>query len=312
MSGQKYTEVQLQRERQEKLDLLQTLQSLQVECTALQKQLADQINGLSEGLRSTFNAEVAASQQWLQGLTPVDAYSMDHRLDELRQARCRREQITTAGRGCLKNLQLALTQTADALGRSVVEQGVAVTQLLLQHREVLGLWYGAEAVAAWESRLEQAVRWLEAEHYHDAESQLTALHGELQAKANQATDWETQHQRRLYLLKALRQVAADLHFDEIAPPRFEKPGERGSRIVFSVDTHDRGRIDFHLMLNGLGSFSEMADTQCPVEFGALSEQLQEQFGIQTQFRPVGAASTPELRRKGEKELPDDGARHAEV
>ncbi|MCI0653256.1 MAG: hypothetical protein L0Y39_02080 [Methylococcaceae bacterium] len=48
------------------------------------------------------------------------------------------------------------------------------------------------------------------------------------------------------LLGALRQVALDLHFTETTEPSFEKPGERGSRIVFSVDTHDRGRIDFHL------------------------------------------------------------------
>lgn len=312
MSGEKYTEVQLQRERQEKLDLLQSLQSLQAESAALQKQLAGQINAMSEGLRATFNAEVTASRQWLQGPTPVDAYSMDHPLDELRQAQRWQEQVANAGRTCLKNLQLALTQKADALGRAVAEQRVAVTQLLLQHREVLSLWHGAEAVAAWDSRLEQAAQRLEADHYHEAQGQLAALQSEVQAKAEQATKWETQHQRRLYLLKALRQVAADLHFTEIAPPRFEKPGERGSRIVFSVDTHDRGRIDFHLKLEGLGSFSEMGDTQCPVEFGELSKQLDEQFGIQTRFRPVGAESTPELRRKGEKELPDDGARQAEA
>ena len=63
MSGEKYTQIRLQRERQEKLDLLQSLQSLQSESAALQKQLADQIDGMSEGLRSTFNAEVAASRQ---------------------------------------------------------------------------------------------------------------------------------------------------------------------------------------------------------------------------------------------------------
>jgi hypothetical protein len=307
MSGKKYTQVQLQRERQEKLDLLQSLQSLLAECTALRKQLEDQVNGMSEGLRSTFNAEVAASRQWLHGTTLVDTYSMDHRLDDLRQAQRRQEQITNAGRTCLKNLQLALTQKADAIGRAVAEQRVTVTQFLLQYGEVLRLWYGAEAVAAWESKLEQAAQWLDTDHYHEAEGQLSALHSELQAKASQATNWEAQHQRRLYLLKALRQVAADLHFTEITQPSFEKSGERGSRIVFSVDTHDRGRIDFHLTLDGLGSFSEMADNQCPVEFGTLSKQLDERFGIHTQFRPVTGESTPELRRKGEKERPDDGA-----
>ena len=106
MSGEKYTEIQLQRERQEKLSLLQTLQSLQSESAALQQQLADQINSMSEGLRATFNAEVAASRQWLQGATPVGKYSMDHSLADVRQAQRRQEQITSAGRTCLKNFSL--------------------------------------------------------------------------------------------------------------------------------------------------------------------------------------------------------------
>ena len=92
MSGEKYTEIKLQRERQEKLSLLQSLQSLQSESAALQKQLADQVNGMSEGLRSTFTAEVAASRQWLQGITPIGNYSMDHSLDAIRQAQRQQEQ----------------------------------------------------------------------------------------------------------------------------------------------------------------------------------------------------------------------------
>jgi hypothetical protein len=148
MSGEKYTEIQLRRERQQALELLQGLQSLQSESAALQKQLADQINGMSEGLRSTFTAEVAASRQWLQGATPVSKYNMGHRLEAIRQAQRQQEQLVNAGRSCLKNLQLALTQKADALGRAVAEQRVAVTQLLLQHSEVLRLWCGAEAIAA--------------------------------------------------------------------------------------------------------------------------------------------------------------------
>ncbi len=128
MSGEKYTQVRLQRERQEKLNLLQSLQSLQSESAALQKQWTDQINGMSEGLRSTFDTEVAASRQWLHGTTPVDTYSMDHSLDDLRQTQRRQEQVTNSGRTCLRNLQLALTQKADAIGRAVAEQRVAITQ----------------------------------------------------------------------------------------------------------------------------------------------------------------------------------------
>ncbi|MGH8550648.1 MAG: hypothetical protein ACRERU_19005 [Methylococcales bacterium] len=309
MSGNKYTEVQFKREQEEKLKLLQSLQGLRAECMELRKQLDEKVNDMSDGLRATFNTEVAASRQWLskKETTPPDTYSMGHSLDGLHHAQRRQEQINSDGRTCLKKFQLALTEKAGAIGRAIAEQQVTVNQTLLQNSEVLQLWYGQEAVAAWKSRLEQADQSAHTEHYPEAEAQLSALHSEVQAKVTQATEQETQHQRRLYLLTALRQVTADLHFTEITEPNFEKPGERGSRIVFSVDTHDRGRIDFHLTMEGLGSFSAMGDNQCPVEFGTLSKQLNDQYGIQTRFRPATGEPAPELRRKGEKELPDDGA-----
>lgn len=237
-------------------------------------------------------------------------YIQSHSLDDLRQAQHRQEPINSDGRTCLKNLQLALTEKADAIGRAVAEQQIAVNQHLLQNTDVLQLWNGQDAVAAWKLRLEQATQLADSEHYPEAEAQLSALHSELHAEVSEATKKETQHQRRLYLLTALRQVVADLHFTEITQPNFEKPQERDSRIVFSVNTHDRGRIDFHLTLEGLGSFSAMADNQCPVEFGTLSKQLNDQYGIQTRFRPVTGEATPELRRRGEQELPDDGAQQS--
>lgn len=312
MSGHKFTEVDLQAERQERLDLQQGLQALAAEHAALRNRLDATLAGMSQGLRSTFAGEVAASRAWLNtARRPAESaagQARDEDLARLRQAHREQTRSAEAGRTCLKELELARTQKADALGRAAAEQRVVTSQTLLQHGETLRLWYGRPALADWESQLDRAAQWIDQERYSEAQERLEAIRAELQEKAAQATDWETRHQRRLYLLKALRQVCADLGFAEIGEPAFAHPGERGSRILLTVDTHDRGRIDFNLTLEGLGSFSQMGDSHCPMEFDSLSRKLDEQFGIHTRFRPDTGQATPELRRKGEKDLPDDGAR----
>lgn len=308
MSGRKFTEVQLERERQERLDLKQAIETITAERAALRDRLDTALAGMTDGLRTSFPAETAACRAWLD--TPVPANAHDESIAQLRQSSDAQTRHAESGRASLRELELALTDKADALARTLTAERIAAAETLLQHTGTLRLWYGAPAIADWQARLDQAARWIDEDRYPQAQDLLRTLQAELDTKAAEATDRETRHQRRLYLLKALRQVCADLYFTEVGEPAFEHSGERGSRLLLTVDTHDRGRIDFSLTLDGLGSFSEMGDRHCPVEFGTLSERLEEQFGIHTQFRPDGDQPTPELRRMGEKDLPGDGARQA--
>jgi len=315
MSGRKFSEVQLQQQRQEKLDILQTLDSLRTETTALCQQLDTMTKSQSAGLRATFSQEINAAQQWLTEAHPAEGhnYNVDSTLTEIKNAHAHQASVTAAGREYLESLQLALTQKADAMGQALAKQLAAANQQLLEQRHVLQLWCGEAAITTWQQSLARANELLETEHYGTLQTQLTELQGELSEKGRWSSAQEEKHQRRLYLLKALRQVSAELGFEEqVGGPQFEKNGDRGSRILLSVDTHDQGRIDFHLTLDGLASFSEMGEDRCPVEFGTLSQQLEEEFGVHTRFRPVDGSAAPVLRQKGEKELSEDGGQVAEV
>ena len=71
MSGRKCSEFQLQQEREEKLRLLQNLSNLHAEVNGLKAHAATQLEGASEGLRTTFVSEVARAKSWLsQGGLP--------------------------------------------------------------------------------------------------------------------------------------------------------------------------------------------------------------------------------------------------
>ena len=101
-------------------------------------------------------------------------------------------------------------------------------------------------------------------------------------------------------------------FDEVTQPRYERQGDHGSRILFTVDTLDRGRIAFTLSLDDISSFSEITQDHCFEEFGELSQYLEKTFGIHTQFRMADGEPVPELLRKGELDLPADAGRQAQA
>ena len=97
----------------------------------------------------------------------------------------------------------------------------------------------------------------------------------------------------------------DMGFKEISLPHYEEKENRGSRILFEVDTYNQGRISFTLTLDSISTFSKIADDHCFEEFGKLSEYLAEEFGVQTQFRLAEADALPEDIRKGAKDEPTD-------
>ncbi|HEC84628.1 MAG: hypothetical protein DRR19_15040 [Candidatus Parabeggiatoa sp. nov. 1] len=319
MSGQKYSAVRLQQERQEKLNLRQTLESLETETVALCQQLDNTKNSMSEGLQATFSKEINMAQQWLKKARSAAGHYYDYDDSEgdselfiLKTAGNRQRQLTAAGRGHLKSLQLTLTQKADAMGQALAKQLADANQQLFQQLHVLQLWCGEDSLNTWQQTLAQANNLLKTEHYGTLQTQLTDLQRELKEKGDWASAQEEKHQRRLYLLKALRQVAAELGFAELDTPQFENNDDRGSRILLSVDTYNQGRIDFYLTLEGLASFSDMNHERCPIEFGTLSQQLEAEFGVQTHFCSIEGSPEQSLRQKGEKELPDDGGRMAEA
>ncbi|HEX2987772.1 MAG TPA: hypothetical protein VHS06_06325 [Chloroflexota bacterium] len=211
----------------------------------------------------------------------MDSFDSDTNLTTLHAVRGDLERPAAEGARLLDALVVAFTQKADEMGQRLVRRLSELERSLLANREVLKLWMADDMVQHLFPAIDEARRLLAAEEYGPLKALLDGLEKQVAERSTQAQELEEKQQRRLYLLKAVRQVCAEMGFCEISLPHYQREGDRGSPISFSVDTLDRGRIQFTLSLEAISSFSEIADDRCFEEFSELSRYLSEQFGIST-------------------------------
>ena len=314
MSGHKRSEFRLQREREEKLRLGQGIRNLHAEASGLKERVTRLVEGASEGLRSTFAREVLEAKQWLgrAELPSIDGLDMDTDLAVFRATQADLGRAAALGRRIHEALAVAFTQKADEMGQRLARRVAEADRTYISRQQLLRLWFSEGHLQEWERVLNEARDLLSQEQYLPVERLLGESEEETAKSIRWAEEQEDKHQKRLYLLKALRQVCAEMGFEEVSGPRFEKEADRGSRIHFTVDTLNRGRISFALSLDGISSFSEITEDRCFEEFGQLSQYLEEEFGIQTEFRLAEGEPPPKLRQKDEIDLPSDAKRSAQA
>lgn len=268
------------------------------------------LQSASEGLRETFTGETQSGQQWLEkeqtAREAMMAIGENAGTEQLRTATERLQALLIEGQKVIDDVQHAYTQIAGELRTKTEKQVATVETLFNGGRELLELWFGGQALEQMQAKLQAVQETLKAERLRKVEVPCQALQEDLRGKLRHAEEQEARHQRRMYLLKALRQVCADLGFGETLPPRYEREGDRGSRIILTVDTYNRGEVTFYLSLESIETDSCISEVYCDEEFDRLSTQLAEQFGVQTKFRRKDGETPPRLIRKGEKEEPGGG------
>jgi hypothetical protein len=143
-----------------------------------------------------------------------------------------------------------------------------------------------------------------AKDFKRTEDEINNLAGRLTELAKEAGKREEMHQRRLYILKGLREVCASLGFDEIGKPKYEKEGDFNSAVFHTVDTLNEGRVTFKLHLdNKIESDSGISLDACGDEFKKLSDLLKETYGVETAFKRVSGEEGPKKISKTEKPMP---------
>lgn len=313
MSGRKYSQFELQKEREEKIRLLQTIRTLKAETNALRNWIRNRLTNTSPGLLETFQKEVQAAQIWLESSSNLSFGKEDisSSLSLLRNIQKKLGEIVAKGKVVQEELSVAFTKKADAMGSSLAREYAEIENLVIRRKELLGAWFGEAQVRDLEERLEESKALLANKQYVPLQQILAHLRNELNEKITEAEKQEEKHQKRLYLLKALRQVCVEMGFNEVEPPRYEEPGVRGSRIILTVDTFDKGKIRFSLGLDTISSFSEISEDRCFEDFDKLSQALDDEFGIKTEFRREDGTRPPKLIRKGEMDLPSDTGMQAQ-
>lgn len=119
-----------------------------------------------------------------------------------------------------------------------------------------------------------------------------------------ATEKDQLHQKRLYVIKALRGVCYSLGFKESDKPHYEEKDNVYSRVTQNFDTLNLGTITFHVTLDGkIESSSGITIDECGKEFSKVSKLLKEQFGVKTSFRRVEEDEPINKKYKTAKDLP---------
>ncbi len=212
------------------------------------------------------------------------------------------QQEVAEGERLLSELEAALASGERALHRLLSNQLGVMEQRVAGNREALSAW-GIDHTEQWQTRLIKTRQLLDSEQWAQAEHEIEQLNAAIDAAEASAEALEQKHQQRLYLLQAIRQVCADMGFTEVDTPAFQTEGVKTTPITFTVDTWDRGVIQFLLRLDGLTVHTDIAQSHCFEEFSQLSDYLSEQYGIQTSFQMPEGADRPRLRQRGEMEEP---------
>lgn len=215
----------------------------------------------------------------------------------------RREQLASlvkTGEQGLRELLLCFSDKGDQMATELAHRLVAVRMLVVKHRGECGRWFSQE-VERWKQQLDGGGRLHDEEHFVEATRILDALEVDIAQRLEQSWVLATQHQSRMYLLKAVRQVCCDLGMRELEPPRLEQPGDVASRMLLTVASPDRGKLRFALSLDGIQNVGEAQ--QCSQDLAAFSKHLSGRFGIQTKFRPVGD-DLPTRKTARRREVPN--------
>lgn len=309
MSGRKVSEFRLSQETERRIRLEQEVLELGGAARALAGRVRGVLDRTPPGLRETFAEDVAAAEAWCGGV-PSHAGAAETRSTDpevlSRIAESRRLELESGSR-VLASLENAFGGRADSLTSEAAADLTAAESALGRHRRVLDLWHPAAVSAGFEDRVRGSREQLGRRHLAGLHHRLEELQAAIVQAGEVASRNEERHQKRLEVLKSLRQVCADLGFQEIGAPVRPPGAGRGDPIVIAFDTLDRGTIKFVLALDKVSTDSQIAAGRCLEETDRISELLQERFSIKTSFQPECVGDDRVRRHAGECDLPESPA-----
>ncbi|MBM4354112.1 MAG: hypothetical protein FJ109_10015 [Deltaproteobacteria bacterium] len=273
------------------------------------------LESTSAGLRETFSEAVRQAEGCLAAIVDarrgVATVGGDARMDAITSACAALEARVKESAEVVAAVRRTLVEESAQMRGRLSPILSSLDSDLAQWEERLGHWKGREWIDGLGRRLSELRASLEADRLGTVESQVQSARGELDAALDHASGQELKHQRRVQLLNALRQVCAEFGFAEVAQPRHEEGRGRQGRIVFSVNTFNRGLITFHLSLDTIEAEAGILASHCMDDFDKLSRMLDEKFGVRTKFKVVEGDPGPVIVRKGELEEPGDPGKSRE-
>ncbi|NIM13848.1 MAG: hypothetical protein GTO45_17530 [Candidatus Aminicenantes bacterium] len=307
MSGYKYSQVALKREKQEKMNLINSIQRALRKLKGLAAAIDDTLNQAREGIKQTFSQEVNKVGEWINEVDSINhRVTMDMTIGTLKTRLSHTNSAVNRGEAIWDTLVNSFTQKADAMEKRLISKLSQLQGMYSGYKEPLKTWIQQNVLQENELMLEKAQQFLQHRQLKELEKQVEMAEKKIQTAVEEAQKFDQKHEKRLYVLKALRQVCLEMGFEEI-PPEYQEEGNKKSPIIYEVDTRDQGKIRFFLSLDKIETHSQIADNKCLDEFDKISEYLEQEFGVHTKFRPEDQEPDQKLIQKGEIDLPEDSS-----
>jgi hypothetical protein len=303
MSGRKVSRYELERRAALKVERINGLQDCQQQRTALGGHARQALAQAAPGLKHTFSTQVSRTEAWLEETSREYAQpSSQWAIERLESEWKTQHEQVEQGKEILSGLLSAFTSQASELGQVMGARLAAYETRFIGREDLIRLWFGEQETTRISAAAAQLSSLLAEQNYRTLEEQLQAAEADLESLIAQAETLETSHQHRTYLLRSLAQVCDEMGFRETRPAAFEQPDQRGSAIIYEVDTFNQGKITFYLTLEGIQSDAESSLDHCMVSFEQLSEKLHEEYDVKTEFK-LASGAAPILKTNTAKLLP---------
>lgn len=303
MSGIKETEYRIDIKRQKRIELAESIHAVRKECEGMQKVMTNVLKEFSEGLKATFQEDVIAANKWVEG--KFDEYYEINENDDwesLEEAYKKILDIKNEGYDILNKLNEDLTEKAPEIEKKLKKECFDIESKLAGYNEMLVSWFGEECIKDIKNNIDKIQNFTKAKDYKKAEALTSELNNKLNLVLSEAKNLEEKHQIRVRVVNSLRQVAKEMNFEEKIKPKFEKPETepmyKRSRIIYVVDTKDKGKIKFLISLDKISTDSEIFKDKCVGVFDEFSKILKKKYGISTEFRNKGQVPDTPIEDEG--------------
>jgi hypothetical protein len=312
MSNYEYSSYRVDTERQERLRILGDINDIRNNINGILSKVRLILDNASDGIKQTFNSEVSSALRWLSEaeVGTTEKSNMTTSLPDISSSLAILKSIAERGKDNMNLLIRCFTVKAGEMEKQGTARLSQIDSTYLGQKELIDKWFGQDVIGECEQSLNDAEQLLKDRRLGELGDSLDRLESMLLAKTGEAKELEEKQQRRLYVLASLRKVCTDLKFEEIDVPNYEIESNKRSRITYSVDTLDQGKIQFYLSLDDITANSRIPQNKCMSEFNKLSKYLEEEFGIKTSFKNP-ERNPDEKIQKSAKDLPDENS-HMEM
>ena len=313
MSGVKFTQVELDKYRQALQEAEIQLNQLNASIDSVKQHISNILGDIPSGVVESFPQEVNAAKNWL-GIQLNIIKNISTNPEALpNQVTSLQSQINNF-KNHLEQGQRQLEQVNEIKQHRRDERAKQLSnQLVLLQSEVAGL---SELAKHWQPErflaIEKALADLPAKidngEFPSVQQNLQQQTQNLNALTKDVTELQRQDEQRRFVLESLQAVCKEMGWDEEQQPILSDTVNPASPILYSVQTWSAGIMNFSLSLEGIQVESHISKEGkvCHTQFNVVSEKLKN-FGVTTEFRTVVVDDEePDLRAKGELDLPDDG------